>query len=555
MNYPSLEQYNQALQHPEFALIDPNLKTGKITTTGLGLPLALCGGFALTYTLNANSHKYAIRCFHKNSRNLEQRYGVISNKLKLLRSIYFVDFEFQSNGIRINNNTYPIVKMAWADGQTMGEFVESNYREKSKLSALITALRSLGLYLENQKIAHGDIQPGNVMVSAGGQRIQLIDYDGMYVDGLQTFGSSEIGHKNFQHPLRNNDVWDTSLDRFSLISLNIALRALIDNPTLWKTTQSDGDSFLFRANDYLNPDQSIVFGQVSNLTNIKDELRNFKLICRSSYQNIPSLEDYLQNRNIPKASVTFTPTISRRYISPYIVLDASNYYVCEPCVGDRVEIIGKVIEVKKDYARNKLPYVFINFGNWKGKIVKGAIWSEGLRLLSDVPDSSWEGKWISVVGLLEPPYHSKQYGYTHLAINITQSNQLHVIDEKEAQYRLGSSNRVDSMREFLEGPSNRQIMDDIRINRTNRVSSSTSSTSPQSSNQKVLAEIKKNVTQLSSPPTSQPSGNPPKKPIVSPLQTGNNPKPSKKSGNHETIGILIGLLFVMVICVLIFTSS
>jgi len=51
MPYPSLEQYNQAFQLHSKLVIDPELKSGTVATTGLGLPLAISGGFALTYTI------------------------------------------------------------------------------------------------------------------------------------------------------------------------------------------------------------------------------------------------------------------------------------------------------------------------------------------------------------------------------------------------------------------------------------------------------------------------------------------------------------------------
>jgi hypothetical protein len=99
-----------------------------------------------------------------------------------------------------------------------------------------------------------------------------------------------------------------------------------------------------------------------------------------------------------------------------------------------VEIVGRVKEVKDGFTWNNRPYIFINFGNWKGEIVKISIWSEGLSIISDKPDDSWVGNWISVSGLLEPPYTGK--GYTHLSVNITQNNQMHIITEKNAEYRL-----------------------------------------------------------------------------------------------------------------------
>lgn len=60
--------------------------------------------------------------------------------------------------------------MAWASGTTLGEFLEQNYRNPSNLQNLRVSLRSLAKYLESQGMAHGDIQPGNVMVADSGKR-------------------------------------------------------------------------------------------------------------------------------------------------------------------------------------------------------------------------------------------------------------------------------------------------------------------------------------------------------------------------------------------------
>lgn len=224
MSYPTLEQYNEAFQHPHLALTDPELKLGSIATTGLGLPLALCGGFALTYTIKNGTKKHAVRCFHKQSNALEKRYISISSRLKSLRSPYFVDFEFQPQGVRVAGKSFPIVKMAWASGTTLGEFLERNHRSSSNLLNLRASLQSLAKYLESQGMAHGDVQPGNVMVADAGNKVQLIDYDGIFVEELKTLGSSELGHRNFQHPKRASSSWNATLDRFSFISLDLAIR-------------------------------------------------------------------------------------------------------------------------------------------------------------------------------------------------------------------------------------------------------------------------------------------------------------------------------------------
>ncbi|MGV8991269.1 MAG: CFI-box-CTERM domain-containing protein [Thiobacillus sp.] len=505
MSYPTLEQYNEAFQHPQLSLVDPDLKKGAIATTGLGLPLALCGGFALTYTVTSGGAKYAVRCFHKQSSALEKRYSAISAKLKSLRSSYFLDFEFQPLGVRVGGKAFPVVKMAWASGNTLGEFLEGCYRSKSDLQQLNSSLRSLAIYLEGAHLAHGDVQPGNVMVSNGGRSVQLIDYDGIYVDDLKSLGSAELGHRNFQHPRRTSSTWDSQLDRFSFIALNLSLRALEAHPDLWSKTQSDGDAILFKANDFADPAQSAIFNDLFRHPQLAEDAKNFAAVCKAPFDRIPTLEDFLARKNIPQVAITVatTPVAPAQYMSAFPVLDATGYALCLRHMGDRVELIGRIVEVKENQARNGKPYVFINFGPWQGEIVKVSIWSEGLAVLKQRPNQGWVGKWISVVGLMEPPYRSRKYKYSHLAISITQANQLHVITDSEAKFRLSGS----STRSVESTPhnSNKEILDGIRGTSRTPSRAPAPSRAPTSQNQAVLNAMKGTQPALSSP---QPCGRP-----------------------------------------------
>jgi hypothetical protein len=127
------------------------------------------------------------------------------------------------------------------------------------------------------------------------------------------------------------------------------------------------------------------------------------------------------------------------------VIDASDFNSAERHVGDKIELIGKIVEVKADVGRrgkgkNK-PYVFINFGPWRGSIVKISIWSEGLGKLKEQPSSSWVGRWVSVTGLLDQPYKSPRYGYTHLSITVQEDGQIQRLEQSQAAFRLFSVGR------------------------------------------------------------------------------------------------------------------
>lgn len=442
MTYPSLEQYNQAFQLHSRLLTDGELKAGTVTTTGLGLPLAISGGFALTYTIKNGAKKYAVRCFHRESKALERRYAAISKRLASLSSPYFLDFQFQPNGIKVDGAGYPIVKMAWAKGETLGEFLESNRGDSTSLAKLSDALLALASFLEKERIAHGDLQTGNLMISGGGAAIQLIDYDGMYVDEIKDIGSAELGHVNFQHPQRKaTNPFGPGLDRFSLIALSVALKALRVDPSLWRKTNSEVDAILFRANDFVDPGSSQAFAMLAGNAALAADAKNFASVCKAPMDKAPSLADFLAGRQIPAGAIALTGTAKPSaqrigYISAYEVLSAVDYSACLRYVGDKVEVIGRIVDVKENRARNGKPYVFINFGDWRGRIFKVSIWSEGLAALKATPDLSWIGKWLSVVGLMEPPYVNPKFKYSHLSISVTATGQMTLIPETDAQWRL-----------------------------------------------------------------------------------------------------------------------
>lgn len=453
MAYPTLEQYNEVFQYPQLALADPVLKSGQIKMTGMGTPLALCGGFALTYTLNVSNKKYAIRCFHKQSLDLENRYIAISSKIKNLNSSYFLDFEFQPKGIKVNNNYYPLVKMAWADGITLGEFLEQSHKNKAMMQDLQKSLRNLAAYLELNKVAHGDISPDNIMVSNNGNNLQLIDYDGMYVDTFQGNKSTELGNRNFQHIKRTADNFNHTLDRFSFILLDVAIEALTKIPNLWKSTQSEATAVVFRANDYASPENSNVFQELFQNASISDIAKRFAAISKADFDQIPSLSDFIANKNIPQISLSKITAKVSQYLAAFPVIDATNYNLGLKHVGDRIELIGKIIDVKSNTARNGKPYVFINFGHWKGNIIKLSIWSEGLDVLTNKPNQAWIGQWVSVSGLMDPAYVNPKFNYSHLSIGITKNNQIQFITEVEAKFRLaGSTTRT------TNNTSNRELL-------------------------------------------------------------------------------------------------
>ncbi len=453
MSYPSSIDLNEAVQSPEHAFRDPELKKGSLKTTPLGLPLALSGGFALTYTVETGAKKYAVRCFHREVPDIQSRYAQISAGLKNIGSSYFVAFDFQPDGIRVRGRSFPVVKMDWVQGETLELYLNRISKDSKAVGKLRQDFQALAGFLGQHGVAHGDIQNMNVMISGG--QLRLIDYDGMYVPGMPRGNGSEFGHKHFQHPGRSAKHHGPEMDRFSFIATDVSLAAVQADPTLHDRFREGGNTIIFKANDYADPYGSEVFNALLRMPSMATTAERFARICQSPIEAVPTLADFLADRGLPAedkpAAIPQTPHVIN-YIGAFTVIDAADYAAALAQVGNRVELVGKVVSVfegvgKRGKGKGK-PYVFINFGNWLGQSVKLTIWSEGLTNLSARPGKSWEGRWISATGLVDPPYQGKHFGRPYENVGITVENQTQIIQltEDEALFRLGRRSRQQKAR-------------------------------------------------------------------------------------------------------------
>ena len=447
MAYPQIVEYHEAVQHPSQAFIDPELKQGAVAENSLGLPLVMSGGFALTYAVTTPRRKCAVRCFHREIPAIQQKYNAISSKLRSLTDKCFVCFDFQQSGISIGRQVFPIVRMDWVEGDTLGIWLDKHSDDRRGLEKARTDFSAIARFLELKGIAHGDIQNGNVMVTNGD--IKLIDYDGMFVPGMRTGNGSETGHKHFQHPGRRVADFGPKLDRFSFIVLDLSLKAVIEDQSLYSRFREGGETIVFKANDFADPQHSEIFQRLLAMSTLKEQARNFAAICDAPLAAVPTLDEFLAGRNIPaaKASISTAPILGLRpraaaYIPAYPVVDALNFSAALQWVGHRVELIGRIVEVKPgSRKRSKGPairYVFINFGSWRGNIVKISIWFDGLAKLKEQPSKAWIGRWVSVTGLIDVPYENKRHGYKHLSITVQEDGQIQELDEAEAGFRLAS---------------------------------------------------------------------------------------------------------------------
>lgn len=265
MPLPQSAEYNEAIQNLRTAASDEELRQGSPALNALGTPLLWSGGFADVYKVHCpKTHKtWAVKCFTRESPGLRERYREISAHLHKIRLPFMVDFQFVEPGLRIGRRQYPFLKMRWVEGLSLNAFL-ADYLEKPKILAKLQLLWvKLASRLREAKIAHADLQHGNVLLvpaSDGALSLRLIDYDGMHVPALAGGKSGELGHPCYQHPQRLREgIYSAEVDRFSHLAIYTAIRCLIaDGPALWKHFDN-GDNLLFREPDFRDPANSQLF--------------------------------------------------------------------------------------------------------------------------------------------------------------------------------------------------------------------------------------------------------------------------------------------------------
>lgn len=407
--YPTMDAYQIAMQAHQYSLKDDMLKTCTIKTNSWGLPLVQSGGFALTYCLQNGGKKWAVRCFHKERTDLYDRYERLNSFLKVNKNPYFVGFHYQKDGIAVNHKDYPIVKMDWVDGIPINTYVEDNLDKSGVLLNLAQQFKKCANEMAKMQIAHGDLQTGNILICDG--QIKLIDYDGIFVPKMNYDYNFEIGHINFQHPLRDNRKTGIHIDRFSLIVIYLALLFLghcsSKAEDVWEKYNT-GENLLFVRNDFIHWDKSPLMRDMKSLLPDKYHslLDNFASICHSGFEDIPPLEDFLLGKETAQVfEFVDTKILESAKRRQYTVIDALDSKTFLENVGNVVEAVGYVTDIKHGHTKYKKPYVFINFARYNPykKDFYIVIWSEGLSYLRkhNIKPEDYVHQWVSATGLID----------------------------------------------------------------------------------------------------------------------------------------------------------
>ena len=302
MAWPTMPEFSDVVQNPGVCFEDPDLVYGTTALNQRGLPLVFSGNFACVYKVSTGRGDFAVRCFTREVKDQHERYSHLDEHLRGVRPDNFVRFEFLDRGIRVKGTWYPIVKMSWVEGQRLDRFVESNLDRPDIIRDMAARWRGTTGSLRGLHIAHNDLQHGNVMVQ-NDEALRLVDYDGIFLPRFQGQDSPELGHRNYQHPLRTAQDYDERIDNFPSLVVYLSLLAISSNPGLWPKFYNQ-ENMLFTRDDFASPNDSECFKalrniQEANVVGLSDYLAG---LCSRPVEQVPNLEIILHGAPSPASA-------------------------------------------------------------------------------------------------------------------------------------------------------------------------------------------------------------------------------------------------------------
>lgn len=284
------------------------------------------GGFNVVFQLEHQNKKWAFRVWHVPMGEHSERYRKISKYLSEKKLPYFADFIYDEKGILVNGTLYDTIRMEWLEGKLLKEYIDENLSNKNKLNKLAEDFLEMCKALRENKISHGDLQEGNVLIDKKGN-IKLVDYDSVCIPAIEGQKELVTGLKGYQHPSRfKGGKASLKADYFSELVVYLSIIALSENNNLWiKYQVKDTQYLLFTENDFDNFENSSIYQDLQKLSNSVKSLTRIlgNYLSKSSYLNLYPIEHYITAPEIKSFNTNKTEILSGNSIE--LTYDIENF--------------------------------------------------------------------------------------------------------------------------------------------------------------------------------------------------------------------------------------
>lgn len=311
---PGCTEYITSIETPQLIKAEA-LRGGKVVTKN-GKPLRYAGGFCVVFPYEKSmGEKVAVRCWTAHVSEADKRSKQISLCLQQSKLPYFVGFDYVEKGIATQLGIFPIVIMDWVNATPLKDYIQNNIHNSSAIKSLADEFLKMTNDLHCFGFSHGDLQHGNIMVSSSGQ-LFLVDYDSMFVPGLENVTDDIKGLSGYQHPGRlNNKYLSPKSDYFSELIIYTSLLSLAKYPILWDKLDIEAtETMLFTQEDLDHPSSSYIFNILKSDNDLVDCARAIENALEKS-----DIEDLLPlNEAIVPASVKIINGLHTKWKSRYV---------------------------------------------------------------------------------------------------------------------------------------------------------------------------------------------------------------------------------------------
>lgn len=281
---------------------------------GSNRPSCSIGNSVIVFAVMCEGRKMAMRVYMRPHRNLRAIYGDRYYPMELL--VNSSDSEY---------GLADVVLCDWYEGVSLQSKIETLCKNPAKMVALSQMFEEFALSLLNERWAHGDLKPENIIFSNDG--LHLIDFDAMYCEGFTADDCEEIGTRQYQHPLRDKSNFDSNIDDYPIALITTALAAMSLDASIGRDVPQ---------NDHLliTPDLAIanrddVLRRIESLFAEKGDVRHYRIakLLHSPIPALPQLKNLLEITPNNDA-ITDTPTLE--YYNGYWGFAVDGRFVIPP---------------------------------------------------------------------------------------------------------------------------------------------------------------------------------------------------------------------------------
>lgn len=341
--HPSRIDLMKAMQDPA-SYNAKELAGGHILSEG-DIIINWAGGFANVYPfIQKDGTQIAVKCWHLDIQNAQQRFASISEFIGKNDCPFFIKTKLLPDALAINGDLYPVGIMEWVEGETFKHFFDERTPSKDIFLKLANNFLEMVKTLHQLNVSHGDLQHGNIMILPDGS-MKLIDYDSMYVPGLDNMQDVIKGLPGYQHPARRKVKFiNPKNDYFSELVIYLSLLLFAEKPSLWED-YVDTEDLLFSCDDFADLQNSDIYKEFKNSSNLQIRLLFQKMLEALSVNDINLLHPLEALLGAPQ-TVKPQPQPIRHIVDaqPIVSGTTSNPY------DDVINRIDNLLELLENYS-------------------------------------------------------------------------------------------------------------------------------------------------------------------------------------------------------------